>query len=214
MAKYDDPRILRAIAHPARNRILSELQACGPLRAADVARTLDIPANQASFHLRQLAKYGLVEEAPEEARDKRDRVWRMTDDDITISGSAVRAQPGGKAAFAVYQQSARAWGHLLVDHAYGEHVEGQEVVQMEGALRLHPDELVEFTAELNALDQRWRERTRGHDDGRRTYSVYQLIQPQPALSELDETAAADATKENVRVIGFGARPDELDEERD
>ena len=51
----------------------------GPLRAADVARELGIPANQASFHLRQLAKYGLVEEAPEEARDRRDRVWRRLD---------------------------------------------------------------------------------------------------------------------------------------
>ena len=71
-----DPRVLRAIAHPVRNRILDELGASGPTRAADIARELGIPANQASFHLRQLAKYGLVEEAPEEARDKRDRVWR------------------------------------------------------------------------------------------------------------------------------------------
>ena len=38
---------------------------------------LDIPANQASFHLRQLAKYGLIEEDPDAARDKRDRVWRV-----------------------------------------------------------------------------------------------------------------------------------------
>src|SRR6478736_3986815 len=71
-----DPRVLRAIAHPVRTRVLDELQASGPARAADIARELGIPANQASFHLRQLAKYGLVEEAPEEARDKRDRVWR------------------------------------------------------------------------------------------------------------------------------------------
>ena len=69
MATYDDPRILRAIAHPTRNRILGELFAAGPLRAADIARKLAIPANQASFHLRQLAKYGLVEEEPDEARD-------------------------------------------------------------------------------------------------------------------------------------------------
>ena len=65
-----DPRVLRAIAHPVRTRILDELEASGPVRAADIARELGIPANQASFHLRQLAKYGLVEEAPEEARDK------------------------------------------------------------------------------------------------------------------------------------------------
>ena len=73
-----DPKVLRAIAHPVRNRILDELARTGPVRAADVARELGIPANQASFHLRQLAKYGLVEEDPDAARDKRDRVWRPT----------------------------------------------------------------------------------------------------------------------------------------
>ena len=62
-----DPRVLRAVAHPVRNRILTELSASGPMRAADVAQELGIPANQASFHLRQLAKYGLVEEAPDTA---------------------------------------------------------------------------------------------------------------------------------------------------
>ena len=67
--KISDPRMLRGIAHPMRNRILEEMSAGGPMRAADVAERLDIPANQASFHLRQLAKYGLVEEAPELARD-------------------------------------------------------------------------------------------------------------------------------------------------
>ena len=57
--------MLRAIAHPVRARILDELGATGPMRAADIARALGIPANQASFHLRQLAKYGLAVEAPE-----------------------------------------------------------------------------------------------------------------------------------------------------
>src|SRR3954453_20345957 len=111
MAKYDDPRILRAIAHPARNRILSELYASGALRAADVARILDIPANQASFHLRLLAMYGLVEEAPDEGRDQRDRGWRMAGEDgISFRSQDVLAQPGGEAAMAVYRRSARAWG--------------------------------------------------------------------------------------------------------
>ena len=73
-----DPTVLRAIAHPTRNRILNELEASGPLRAADIARLIDIPANQASFHLRQLAKYGFVEEAAA-GQDRRERVWQLTD---------------------------------------------------------------------------------------------------------------------------------------
>ncbi len=73
-----DPTVLRGLAHPVRSRIVDEMYATGPVRAADIARDLGIPANQASFHLRQLAKYGLVEEAPGAGRDRRDRVWQLT----------------------------------------------------------------------------------------------------------------------------------------
>ena len=37
-----DPRVLRAIAHPVRNRILGEVTAAGHIRAADVAELLGI----------------------------------------------------------------------------------------------------------------------------------------------------------------------------
>lgn len=200
MATYDDPRILRAIAHPARNRILSELYAGGPLRAADVARILDIPANQASFHLRQLAKYGLVEEAPEEARDKRDRVWRMTaDDGISFRTDDIRHQPGGDAAVEVYQRSARAWGYLLVDASLSEDESRGERYVFNGALRLTQEELKEFAAELHGLTEKWRERTRGREGRRSTYSIYQLLQPYPDLPD-----GEDPVRENVRIVGFRA----------
>jgi DNA-binding transcriptional ArsR family regulator len=199
MAKYDDPRILRAIAHPTRNRILSELWASGSLRAADVARILDMPANQASFHLRQLAKYGLVEEAPEEARDKRDRVWRLADDEgISFRSQDMLAQPGGEAAMEVYRRNARAWGHLLVDRSLERDEPGAEKYINQGSLRFTQEEVAEFAAEFVELQNRWRERTRGQDDGRTTYSVYQLVQPYPDTAE--ETV--DPVQEEFRVIGF------------
>ncbi len=186
MATYDDPRILRAIAHPTRNRILSELFASGSLRAADIARIVDIPANQASFHLRQLAKYGLVEEAPDEARDKRDRVWRLADaEGISLRTRDMIEQPGGEAAYAVFQRNAVAWGHHLVDRALA-HDPGEERRKSvsEYALRLTPDESEELMREMSAVVEAWRARTQagpqgGADDGRQTYSVYQLIQPYP-----------------------------------
>src|SRR5690349_23814081 len=94
-----DPRVLRAIAHPTRGRILDELQATGPMRAADLGDALGIPANQASFHLRQLAKYGVIVAAPEAARDKRDRVWRLADErGFRLDVEDLESRPGGKAA--------------------------------------------------------------------------------------------------------------------
>jgi predicted ArsR family transcriptional regulator len=186
MAMYDDPRILRAIAHPTRNRILSELFAAGSLRAADIARIVDIPANQASFHLRQLAKYGLVEEAPDEAHDRRSRVWRLTDaEGISLSTRAMIEQPGGEAAYAVFQRSAVAWGHHLVDRALArEPGEGRRKSVSEYALRLTADESEELMRELSGVIEGWRERTQAAgDDDRVTYSVYQLIQPYPEREE-------------------------------
>ena len=183
MATYDDPRILRAVAHPTRNRILSELSAAGSLRAADIARLLDVPANQASFHLRQLAKYGLVEEAPDEARDKRDRVWRLTDEDgIRFRTRDMIEQPGGEAAWAVFQRNAVAWGHHLVDRALERDDDQKRPKSVsEYALRLTPEESEQLMGEINDLVEAWRQRTAGTDDGRVTYSVYQLIQPYPEV---------------------------------
>src|SRR5262245_60165192 len=118
--RVSDPRVLRAIAHPVRNRILSELYATGPLRAADVATALDIPANQASFHLRQLDKYGLVELAPELARDGRDRVWKpVHEHGISLSFNELEETPGGKGAVSVFRRQAAAVAHEAIDRVYG-----------------------------------------------------------------------------------------------
>ncbi len=186
MVMYDDPRILRAIAHPTRNRILAELHASGPIRAADIARMLDVPANQASFHLRQLAKYGLIEEAPEEARDKRDRVWRLTaTDGINFRTQDMLDQPGGQAAWEVFRRNAVAWGHFLVDQALTAPDHDSTRSLSDSSLRLTREEATELMEELGRLLMTWRERTQGSDDDRSTYSIYQIIQPYPERPEDD-----------------------------
>jgi DNA-binding transcriptional ArsR family regulator len=72
-----DTAALRALAHPLRQRIVWELSVRKYGRAADLAKIIGEPANSVSYHLRTLANAGMVEEAPEFARDSRDRVWRM-----------------------------------------------------------------------------------------------------------------------------------------
>jgi DNA-binding transcriptional ArsR family regulator len=183
-----DPRVLRAIAHPVRSRILTELDASGSLRAADVAARLGIPANSASFHLRQLAKFGLVEEDPEGARDKRDRVWKATQEDgYNISLNEVEQAPGGKAASAVFRRTKAAWSHRLVDLAYGDdRTPGVHRAVTEQALRLTKEESEQLVEELTEVIEVWRRRNQGHaDDGRSTYHVFQIVQPFPD-HELDD----------------------------
>jgi DNA-binding transcriptional ArsR family regulator len=175
-----DPRVLRAIAHPVRTRILEELSASGPVRAADVARELGIPANQASFHLRQLAKYGLVEEAPEEARDRRDRVWRATAaEGYTVNLSQLADVPGGKAAVDVFRASKLAWLHDVVNDMFAiGRTEGSGVfATSDHALKLTDDEAHQLRQELDDVIESWADRTRGRDPGRRTYHVIQMVKP-------------------------------------
>jgi predicted ArsR family transcriptional regulator len=177
-----DPRVLRAVAHPVRSRILTELDAHGSLRAADVARLLGIPANQASFHLRSLAKFGLVEEDPGAARDKRDRVWRATEGagfDVNIG--EIEKTPGGKAASKVFRRTKEAWAHRLVEVAYGDdRTSGIHRAVTEQAVRLTKAEARELTEELVAVVDAWRERNLDRDDEeRRTYHVLQIVQPFP-----------------------------------
>ena len=184
MARPDlrDPRVLRAIAHPVRNRILTELDASGPMRAADVAVRLGIPANQASFHLRQLAKFGLVEEDPAAARDRRDRVWKPTEQaGYNVQLRDIEKTPGGKAAAAVFLRSKVAWGHHVIEQAFGgDRTPGIVRTVTEQAVRLSKDEVHQLTEELTDVVEKWRQRTRDEkDDDRLTYLVFQVVQPYP-----------------------------------
>ncbi|MFN8193068.1 MAG: helix-turn-helix domain-containing protein [Nocardioidaceae bacterium] len=181
MSDPGDPRVLRAIAHPVRNRILLEIEAAGPMRAADIAQALGVPANQASFHLRQLAKYGVVEEAPDQARDRRDRVWRLSSgEQLRLDVSGIESSPGGKAAVSVWARQAEARAHQVVQSAFTlRHAEGTSAVIVEGSVRLSRDEARQFGSELDELVEAWMARTRGADDGveRETYQVLTFVQP-------------------------------------
>jgi predicted ArsR family transcriptional regulator len=184
--RIDDARVLRAVAHPVRNRILAELEAGGPMRAADVAERVEIPANQASFHLRQLAKYALVEEAPELARDGRERVWRTASPaGWAISLREVEKAPGGAAAVAVYRRHAAAEAHHMVDQIY-EINDGPDCHRMfsDQALRLTVEEAREFGEALNEFVEGWRDRTASLKDGdRQTHRLMMMMQPYETVAE-------------------------------
>ncbi len=176
-----DPRVLRAIAHPTRGRILDELGASGPMRAADVGEALGIPANQASFHLRQLAKYGLVEEDPSAARDRRDRVWKPTSPQgYAVDLKAVEDAPGGKAAVSVFQRNKAAWAHRLVDEVFSFRQRKDSFTAIvDQTMKLTKDEAAEFMGEIDEVLETWRDKTRGRSRDRRTYVFYSMVQPYP-----------------------------------
>lgn len=76
--------MLKALTHPVRRKILRVLGQKVYARSADLAHELGVAANSVSFHVRTLADAGLIEEAPERARDRRDRVWTPVRGGLTV----------------------------------------------------------------------------------------------------------------------------------
>jgi Helix-turn-helix domain len=74
VTRLTDPRALRAYAHPVRMALVGLLRTEGPLTATRAAELLGESSGTCSFHLRQLAKYGLVEEAG--GGTGREKPWR------------------------------------------------------------------------------------------------------------------------------------------
>ncbi|MEU1598858.1 helix-turn-helix domain-containing protein [Streptomyces sp. NPDC005708] len=71
-----DPRALRAYAHPTRMRLVGLLRTEGPFTATRAAELTGESVASCSYHLRMLAKYGLVEVAP--GGQGREKPWRAT----------------------------------------------------------------------------------------------------------------------------------------
>src|SRR4051795_1003458 len=93
-----DAPALKALAHPLRVQILRTLEVRGQVSVTGLAQELGETTGATSYHLRQLARHGLVEEGdPEEPEDagegrgavgRRRRLWRMAVDEIHMTGMA------------------------------------------------------------------------------------------------------------------------------
>lgn len=91
-----DARALRGLAHPLRIRLLGALRHDGPATASQLAEKLGESSGATSYHLRQLAAHGFVEDDPERGKG-RERWWKaahggtsMRDDLRTSSDPEVR----------------------------------------------------------------------------------------------------------------------------
>ncbi|MDA8295161.1 MAG: helix-turn-helix domain-containing protein [Actinomycetota bacterium] len=71
-----DPRAMRALSHPVRLALLEALGIYGPMTATEVGERIGESPTTCSFHLRQLAQYGFVEEAG--GGKGRARPWRTS----------------------------------------------------------------------------------------------------------------------------------------
>ncbi len=103
-----DVATLKAVAHPLRVRLLGALRLTGPATASELARQFGESSGSTSYHLRQLARFGYVEEDADQpnARDKR---WRAKHRYTSWSEPDFESQPEGAEASRWMRERQRAF---------------------------------------------------------------------------------------------------------
>jgi hypothetical protein len=91
-----DPKVLRALAHPLRWKLIDVLATYGATTATRCAELLGESVASCSYHLNMLAQYGFVAEVPGKGRQKpwrlvrRDQSWSSIgmDDETALAAEA------------------------------------------------------------------------------------------------------------------------------
>jgi predicted ArsR family transcriptional regulator len=186
MSGEQDPKALRALAHPLRWKLIDLLAEEGSATATRCSQVLGESVASCSYHLNILAKYGYVEQAGGGAG--REKPWRLTSTEQNWSGAGEE----GEAALA-----AQAVNEVFIDHEAGRlkanaraHDRAPLAWQRATAMRglttvLTIEELREITAQLEVIVSRYADRlddaSRRPVDGRwvRLFFAASLIPPRP-----------------------------------
>jgi DNA-binding transcriptional ArsR family regulator len=179
-----DSKVLAAMSHPLRRRLLDVLKVHGPQPVGALAEhTGQAPAN-VSHHLRVLAGSGLIVEVPERARDRRERWWRLESPGTRWSSSDFRGDPSTAAVEMAaaslnldrHTGLARQW---FAAHDDASHEWQDAAFSTNYWLQLSPAELEELGEQLMALLARWQERA-VPEDGQAREHVYVFAHGFPA----------------------------------
>ncbi|MDM7831391.1 ArsR/SmtB family transcription factor [Cellulomonas edaphi] len=169
---------LKALAHPLRIRMFDALSA-GAATASGLAQLLGESSGATSYHLRQLAAHGFVEEVVGRGTG-RERWWQIPPTRQVLSSANLT----GPAARESLQVFADEWLRLRFEAAadFRARVAAGEESEWDGHAEditdlaiLTPDELSQMSEELMGVLESWAARTRGREterpDGARVVEV-------------------------------------------
>jgi DNA-binding transcriptional ArsR family regulator len=143
----DDVRSLKAIAHPLRVELLDLLRFEGPSTASALARRVGESSGATSYHLRQLARHGFIEE-DERPAGGRERWWRYRERMVSVRDPGAPAEVA--AALELVGREAAALERFLADREQVAEWEGAAFLRSR-ALRLSPDGLRQLERGIAAL---------------------------------------------------------------
>ncbi|MGW2018977.1 ArsR/SmtB family transcription factor [Streptomyces sp. NPDC001927] len=178
-----DPRSLRGLAHPLRIQLLRSLRQHGPATASQLAERLGESSGATSYHLRQLAAHGFVEDDPTRGKG-RERWWKSAQQGTTFDESLYRNRdPEVQGAVAVYLHEIATIHtqelntYLGTRHEWDEEWLGASDMS-DFTLRLPPAVLRELDDKLHALIESYRTSPAADDPEARRVRVHLHAFPQ------------------------------------
>ena len=158
-ALVTDVRALRALAHPLRNRLLGLLRLHGPSTATRLGELVGESSGSTSYHLRQLADYGFVEDAGALGTG-RERWWRARHRMTSWEAADLAEQEDGaevrdemaRLQLDAHRRVLQGW--FAQKDGLGEQWSAAASLN-DYAMRLTPDQARALTDELNAVLGRW-----------------------------------------------------------
>jgi DNA-binding transcriptional ArsR family regulator len=159
LRELTDPTTMRALAHPIRLRLLEVLAHEGELTATEAGERIGESPASCSFHLRQLAKYGFVEEAPRTGG--RRRPWRAKGVGMRFTDmheDRETAQAAGALARVLRDRNLARAQRGLDARAYEPPEWRRALGESEFTLYVTPDELRALDDEVTAVLRRHQDR--------------------------------------------------------
>jgi predicted ArsR family transcriptional regulator len=183
VVQLTDPRALRAVAHPTRLKLIALLRRMGPLTATQAGERIDESPAGCSWHLRTLAKWGLVEEAG--GGRGRERPWQATahGHEWAARGPSEEVDEAGDLLTRVVVE--RWFEEVLnwVDRRHGDTKEWVEAAVVEDRMiAVTAEELVDLQARIAALVAPYEKRVGDPEatpEGARNVTLVQLGFPIP-----------------------------------
>ncbi|RXZ70945.1 helix-turn-helix domain-containing protein [Agromyces albus] len=156
----DEVRALAALAHPDRARLMDALAVDGPSTTGALASSLGVATGSVSHHLRVLTDAGLVERAPQDPADRRERRWKLVSRGMRWSAGQFRDRPAAESAATAAEavMLGRQVEHARAFLGSAEPPWDDAAVSAHTWLRLSADELTELGRQLEELLLGWRRR--------------------------------------------------------
>lgn len=161
MLELTDPRAMRALAHPVRIALLELVHERGTVNATEGAREAGGTPQSCSYHLRALAKWGLIRKA--DSTDGRETRWEKSSRAIRFSSSE-KETPGYAAAAAALKTTVLARDDRIVADFLARESElspewREAATFSSGFLQLTAEELEEVNRRISEATKEFVDRT-------------------------------------------------------